>query len=155
MLLPEPFLNVVSHYRDRDVAGYRDGGPKPHPRQLPPHVRRDADLDYTASPSNQIRNGNENGERPADFSGILRKCCPVRERTFGVAPLRLCPRTNPWRGEGLFAKATADGLINSPLGKYGEMPVFILPRRGSMPGTMPVLFHGTMPVLFHAKTSAC
>ena len=68
------------------LRGGAGGRARARPRQLPPRLRREADRARTASPSNQIWNGKGYGQRPADFSGVSRRCCLVRERTSRVAP---------------------------------------------------------------------
>jgi hypothetical protein len=71
------------------LRGGAGGRARARARQLPPRLRRDADRARTASPSNQIWNGKGYGQRPVDFSGVLRRCCLVRERTSRVAPTGL------------------------------------------------------------------
>ena len=71
------------------LRGGAGGRARARPRQLPLRLRRDADRARTASPSNQIWNGKGYGQRPADFSGVSRRCCLIRERTSRVAPTGL------------------------------------------------------------------
>ncbi len=70
-----------------DASGVEQGGgcvARPCQRRF--RLRRGADRARTASPSNQIWNGKGYGQRPVDFSGVLRICCLVRERPSRVAP---------------------------------------------------------------------
>ena len=82
---------VIETKHGRDLGGdelppgWSRGRARARPLQLPPRLRRDADRARTASPSNQIWNGKGYGQRPADFSGVLRRCCLIRERTSRVA----------------------------------------------------------------------
>jgi hypothetical protein len=79
------------------LRGGAGGRARARPRQLLPRLRRDADRARTASPSNQIWNGKGYGQRPADFSGVSRRCCLVRERTSRVAPI-------DWKPHGFQSK---------------------------------------------------